>query len=96
MKDDHITLAANEDYWRGRPEVDTLIWRAIPETSTRVANLITGDVDLVVSVPAQDWDRVNENPGTRVKKFLTTQVMLLPFAPVRRRSTPTGPVPPQT
>lgn len=77
VKDDHITLAANEDYWRGRPEVDTLIWRAIPETSTRVANLITGDVDLVVSVPAQDWDRVNENPGTRVKKFLTTQVMLL-------------------
>ncbi|HBY93237.1 MAG TPA: peptide ABC transporter substrate-binding protein [Chloroflexi bacterium] len=76
-KDDHITLAANDDYWRGKPEVDTLIWRAIPETSTRVANLITGDVDLVVSVPPQDWDRVNENPGTRVKKFLTTQVMLL-------------------
>ena len=61
----------------GKPEIDTLIWRSIPETSTRVANLLTNDVDLIVSVPAQDWDRVNGNEGTTVKQFLTTQVMLL-------------------
>ena len=77
VRDDHITLAANEDYWQGAPAIDTLIWRSIPEVSTRVANLLTEDVDLVVSVPAQDWDRVNENEGTTVKEFLTTQVMLL-------------------
>lgn len=77
IKDDSITLAANEDYWQGAPEIKTLIWRAIPETSTRVANLITGDVDLVVGVPSQDWDRVNSNEGTSVEKYLTTRVMLL-------------------
>ncbi|MBI1294104.1 hypothetical protein GC175_03985 [bacterium] len=77
VKDDSITLAANEEYWQGAPAIDTLIWRSIPEVSTRVANLLTEDVDLVVSVPAQDWDRVNENEGTSVEQFLTTQVMLL-------------------
>ena len=77
VKDDSITLAANEDYWQGAPAIDTLIWRSIPEVSTRVANLLTEDVDLVVSVPAQDWDRVNENEGTSVEQFLTTQVMML-------------------
>ncbi|MEZ4640352.1 MAG: ABC transporter substrate-binding protein [Caldilineaceae bacterium] len=77
VKDDSITMAANENYWQGAPAIDTLIWRSIPEVSTRVANLLTSDVDLVVSVPAQDWDRVNENEGTSVEQFLTTQVMLL-------------------
>jgi peptide/nickel transport system substrate-binding protein len=77
VKDDHITLAANENYWQGKPEIDTLVFRAVPEVSTRVASLITNDIDLVISVPAQDWERVNENEGTTVEQFLTTQVMLL-------------------
>ncbi len=77
VKDDSITMAANENYWQGKPDIDTLIWRSIPEVSTRVANLITGDVDLVISVPSQDWERVNENEGTTIKQFLTTQVMML-------------------
>jgi peptide/nickel transport system substrate-binding protein len=77
VKDDHITLAVNPDYWQGKPQIDTIIWRAIPEVSTRVANLLTGDVDLTVSVPPQDWPRVSENPETRIKQFLTTRVMLL-------------------
>ncbi len=77
LKDESITLVANENYWQGAPEIKTLIWRAIPETSTRVANLITGDVDLVIGVPSQDWERVNENEGTTVEPYLTTQVMLL-------------------
>jgi peptide/nickel transport system substrate-binding protein len=77
VKDDNITMTANENYWQGAPDIKTLIWRSIPETSTRVANLLTGDVDLIVSVPSQDWDRVNENEGTSVEQYLTTRVMLL-------------------
>lgn len=77
VKDDKIVMEGNDDYWQGAPAIDTLTWKAIPEVSTRVANLLTGDVDLVVSVPSQDWERVNGNEGTSVKEFLTTQVMLL-------------------
>jgi peptide/nickel transport system substrate-binding protein len=77
VKDDSITMAANEEYWQGKPDIDTLIWRSIPEISTRVANLLTGDVDLVVGVPAQDWERINENEGTGIEQYLTTRVMLL-------------------
>ena len=77
VKDDSITLTANEEYWQTVPAIKTLIFRAIPEVSTRVANLLTADVDLVLSVPAQDWERVNANESTTVKQFLTSQVMLL-------------------
>jgi peptide/nickel transport system substrate-binding protein len=77
VKDDSITLRGNPDYWQGKPDVDVVIWRNIPEVSTRVANLLTGDVDMIVAVPPQDWERVNSNEGTNVVDFLTTRVMLL-------------------
>lgn len=77
IKDDVLTLEANADYWQGKPDIDTLLWRSLPETSTRVANLITGDVDLILGVPSQDWERVNNNEGTSVQDYLTSQVMLL-------------------
>ncbi len=77
VKDDSITLRANPDYWQGKADVDVVTWRNIPEVSTRVANLLTGDVDMIVAVPPQDWERVNGNEGTNVVDFLTTRVMLL-------------------
>ncbi|MEM6428722.1 MAG: ABC transporter substrate-binding protein [Deinococcota bacterium] len=77
VRDDVLTLEANADYWQGTPDIGTILWRALPETSTRIANLLTGDVDLVVGVPPQDWDRINSNEGTVVQDYLTTRVMLL-------------------
>lgn len=77
VTDEVLTLEANADYWQGAPDIGTILWRALPETSTRVANLLTGDVDLVVGVPPQDWERINENEGTTVQDYLTTRVMLL-------------------
>ncbi|MBC8075494.1 MAG: hypothetical protein H7Y32_05415 [Chloroflexales bacterium] len=77
VKDDRITLEANPDYFGGAPGIDTLIFRAVPEDSTRVAELLTGGVDLVVSVPIQDWERVQADTNLALDNFLTTQVMLL-------------------
>ncbi len=76
-KDDRVVLQANPDYFRGKPGVDQLVIRSIPEPSTRVAELLRGGVDLVVSVPTQDWQRVQTNPNLRLAKFLTTQTVLL-------------------
>ncbi len=77
VTDDFLVLEANEDYWQGAPDIETITWRSIPENSTRVANLLTGAVDLTVGVPPQDWERINENEGTEVQDYLTTRVMIL-------------------
>jgi len=51
MPDDHITLAANEDYWQGSykglPQVETVVFRPIPEAATRLAELETGGIDIM-------------------------------------------------
>ncbi len=51
VPDDHVTMQANPGYWRGKPAIDTVVWRAIPEPTARVAALLAGEVQLVEGVP---------------------------------------------
>jgi peptide/nickel transport system substrate-binding protein len=78
-RENFVRLEGNADYYLGAPAIQELVFRAIPEASTRVANLLTGAVDLIVSVPSQDWDRIRANAGTGVVEYLTTRTMRVPL-----------------
>jgi peptide/nickel transport system substrate-binding protein len=69
-----VQFRANDDYWGGRPEIDELIFRVIPESSTRVAELLTGGVDVAPGVLPQDWPRIEANPDTQMVHYLTDRV----------------------
>jgi peptide/nickel transport system substrate-binding protein len=64
MPDDHITLVANENYWdgsyKGKPMVDTVTFRPIPEAATRAAELEAGGVDLIQDVTPDQMDDLDE------------------------------------
>ncbi|MFD2174005.1 ABC transporter substrate-binding protein [Rhodobacter lacus] len=51
IPDQHVILEANADYWRGKPSIDKVTWRAIPDGTARVTSLLTGEVDLIENVP---------------------------------------------
>jgi len=57
-----LVLVANEEYWRGYPGADKLIYRYIPEASTRVAALLAGEVDVINAVPPHEALRIGNNP----------------------------------
>ena len=44
---DHVTLAAFDGYWGGAPPIRDVVFRTVPELSSRVAELKGGSVDLV-------------------------------------------------
>ncbi|WP_068086487.1 ABC transporter substrate-binding protein [Polycladidibacter stylochi] len=46
-----ITFEKFEDHWRGAPKLDELVYRFIPEASTRMAELQSGGVDVIYKVP---------------------------------------------
>ncbi len=46
QRGDHIEMEANPLYWRGRPKLDRVIYRIIPNRDTVVSTLQTGDADL--------------------------------------------------
>ena len=76
-RDDRIILEAFDDHWRGRPAYDRVVHRTIPESSTRVAELISGGVHIATNVPPQDADRVNASGAATVGLQPTTRVMML-------------------
>ena len=77
IRDDRLIMEAFDDHWRGRAPIDRLVHRAIPEDSTRVAELITGGVQMAVNIPPMEWDRVDSEPGMAINRANSQRVMLI-------------------
>jgi peptide/nickel transport system substrate-binding protein len=60
-KDDHLTFVANEEYFQGPPAIQNLVLRVIPEASSRLNELITGNVDLVTGLKPDQADQANSD-----------------------------------
>lgn len=76
-KDDRVVLEKNEDYFGGTPKWDEVVFRSIPEDSTRVSEVITGGVDIAVNIPPTDIQRIDSTDGVSIVKSPTQRVMLL-------------------
>lgn len=78
VKDDHVTLVPFADYYgEQNPDWEGVIFRVVPESSTRVGELIAGNVDAVNMVIPTEWERVNGNEGTAVVNGPSTRVYQL-------------------
>jgi peptide/nickel transport system substrate-binding protein len=42
VKDDHLTVAANPDYWGGAPNLDRVIFKVVPDASSRLLEMKRG------------------------------------------------------
>jgi len=61
VKDDYITLEANEDYWEERASLDKLIFKVIPDPSARLMALEVGEVQGIEYPNPADFDRIDDN-----------------------------------
>jgi len=90
VKDERVVLEANEDYWGGAPNIETIIFTPIPENATRIAALEAGDVDIISEVPPEYIDQPGEGveiatvPGTRAF-YIGMNVNVEPFDDIRVR-----------
>jgi peptide/nickel transport system substrate-binding protein len=78
VRDDKIVLTVFDDYYEGKVEEwDEVIFRVIPENSTRVSELLTGGVDIAINVPPTDWERVDKNDGTHMVSETSNRNLML-------------------
>ncbi|HEX3864677.1 MAG TPA: ABC transporter substrate-binding protein [Stellaceae bacterium] len=65
--DRKTVLERNPDWW-GKPEhnIDRAEFNVIGNASTRVAALLSGEMDMIYSVPPQDADRIAKSPGVKL------------------------------
>jgi peptide/nickel transport system substrate-binding protein len=67
VKDDHLTFVANEDYWQGAPKIKDVVLRVIPEATTRVNELITGNVDFITDLTPEQMDSITTDVSGPLK-----------------------------
>lgn len=80
-KGDAIIMDRFDDYYGGSPDippvgkacVDRVIFKIIPESASRVAALLAGDVDIINELPPFSVKQVENNPDTAVMKVNGTR-----------------------
>ena len=60
-------LAANEDYWAGRPYVDRIVIRAFPDEAAILAALEAGEIDMTLYAPFTSVPRLQSSDNIRVE-----------------------------
>ncbi|MFY0635217.1 MAG: ABC transporter substrate-binding protein [Vannielia sp.] len=77
---DHITMVPNADYWGDAPaQFDSVTFRVIPETASRIAALMAGEVDLINKVPASELSRIDESPVATAGAVDSTRSVFIKF-----------------
>ena len=74
---DQLEFEAFADYYLGEPAIKNVIWKIIPEGSSRTIALEAGEVDMVVDVESMDVDRIKENPDLATVEYTPTNVTWL-------------------
>ncbi|MFA5073924.1 MAG: ABC transporter substrate-binding protein [Nitrospirota bacterium] len=60
----HLILAAREDYFEGKPKLQGIVYRIIPENLTAVMEFETGRLDVLL-IPASEYRRYTTDPTWR-------------------------------
>jgi len=62
-----LVLEAYEQYWRKTPSVKRLVFKAVPDESTRLAMLKRGEADIVYSIRGALAEELQRTPGLTLK-----------------------------
>lgn len=90
--DQRVVMDAFPEYWQGAPGVEKIIWRTIPEESTRVAELLSGSIDMIYPVTPDFVDQLRSanmkleiRPGASMRMLQMNVREGSPFADVEVR-----------
>lgn len=52
-RDERVVLRANPEWWAGQPDVPFVEFKVVPDQNARIAQIQTGEADLIAQVPAE-------------------------------------------
>lgn len=92
-RNDKIVLKANKDYYeKGQPYLDELIFRVIPDNSSRLTALQSGEVDMIDGLNPDDADTIKGNSALKIIKrpsfnigYMVLNTQMAPFDNVKVR-----------
>jgi peptide/nickel transport system substrate-binding protein len=77
--DDHVLLERNKNYSLPAPRYERVLFRIIPEGSTRSAELIAGNVDIITNVAPDQIDAINDTDTAKVESVASIRRIYIGF-----------------
>jgi peptide/nickel transport system substrate-binding protein len=77
QKSQSISYAANANYYRGKPAIDKVVVRRVPESSNRLAALRAGQAQLVTGLTPKEFDSLRSIPGITVQGITGNQTLFV-------------------
>lgn len=65
-----VVLVRNERYWRqGRPYLDKVVVRNVPDPASQMTQLFSGDIDFLPQVQSGDMERIQADPRLELIRY---------------------------
>ena len=77
LQGDRLVLQNNPNYWGGRPKWDRVTVKPIKSGPSRIAALLSGDVDMIDTVPPSDVARLRQDPKVVVSDTASARTIYL-------------------
>jgi peptide/nickel transport system substrate-binding protein len=89
--DNETVLSRFEGWWdRATHNFDRVVYRPIGSDATRIAGLLSGQLDLITPTPVQDVDRFRREPSIKLVEAQDLRVMFLGFNVIPTHTTEGG------
>jgi len=79
VEGDSVTLTRNEDYWREPADLEKVTLKVVPEYSTAISMLETGEVNFIDNIPSDHLSRLESMNGVQVDVNEGTRISYLMF-----------------
>ncbi|MFC4410563.1 ABC transporter substrate-binding protein [Chungangia koreensis] len=76
---DQVVLEANEEYRDGAPAIKKVVYRVVPEVSTAISMLQTGEVNFIDGLPTEQIKRLESMENINIEKKQGTSQYYLTF-----------------
>ena len=90
---DRMVLERNPDYWnKGRPYLDRLVLKPLPDAQSRFASLQSGEADIIWDdeYDADNIQKAQKDPKLKVHTYVGSGAAVYAFNTKTRRSTTCG------
>jgi peptide/nickel transport system substrate-binding protein len=77
VKGDRVVMVRNENYWGEKPTVAKIIWKIVPEATTREAMLRAGQIDICYKPLPSNVAALKADPNITVEMPLDTRTIFM-------------------
>ncbi len=77
VKDDEFVLTANPNYYRGKPAIDRIVIKKVPQSANRTLTLRSGQAQLTQRLTAREFESLRNARGVKVAGVYGNETLFL-------------------